>query len=86
MKEVRNVGVMNVVKEFSDTYDDLGNSYKYVVSMNGDGEIEIREMTYDAEFDKWLMGEWITIPIATARVLFPEVAKSLKRGEFDDTY
>ena len=85
MKEMRNVGVMNVVKEFSNTYEDL-ESYKYVVTQNGDKEIEIREMTYDNDLGKWLMGEWITIPIATARILFPKVAKSLKRGEFDDTY
>lgn len=72
-------GVSNTIKEFSDDYDSLYNSYKYVVEQNDEGII-IKQMEKVNNYWKEIAS--INIDFNCAEILFSEVAESIKQGEF----
>ena len=73
------VGVSNTIKEFSDSYDSLYNSNKYVVEQNEEGII-IKQMEKVNNYWKEIAS--IDIDFSCAEILFTEIAESIKQGEF----
>lgn len=73
------VGISNTIKEFSDSYDSLYNSYKYVVEQNDEGII-IKQMEKVNNYWKEIVS--INIDFNCAEKLFSEIAESIGQGEF----
>lgn len=73
------VGISNTIKEFSDSYDSLYNSYKYIVEQNDEGII-IKQMEKVNNY--WRVIDSINIDFNCAEILFSEIAESIKQGEF----
>ena len=74
-------GISNTIKEFSNDYYDLYNSYKYVVEEDAEG-INLKYMEYN-ETKKGLEElESISINFNVAERLFSEVSNAIKTGEF----
>ena len=72
-------GVVNTIKEFSDDYHDLYNSWKYVVTCDESG-INIQYLEKDG--DEWKEEDSFDIVFSCAEKLFREVVKSLDNGDF----
>lgn len=76
-------GVINTIKEFSEDFNNLYNTWKYVVEQNDVG-VNIKYM--EREDDKWKEINSINISFTCANKLFREIAESLERGDFTENY
>ena len=72
-------GVVNTIKEFSDYFHDLYNSWKYVVTCDESGII-IQYLEKDG--DEWKEEDSFDIGFSCAEKLFREVVKSFDNGDF----
>lgn len=75
---------MNTIKEFSMSFHELYNSWKYVVEQD-DVNINIKYMEMDND-EKWIEKQSIGINISCAKKLFKEIAECIDRGEFTNDY
>lgn len=78
-------GVSNTIKEFSDTYKNLYNSWKYVVEQD-DTSILIKYIEYNKENKNWEEKSSMSIPFGCVERLIYEVSECLKRGDFKEAY
>ena len=76
-------GTVNTIKEFSEDFDSLYNTWKYVVEQDDVG-INIKYM--EKREDKWEEINAMNITFTCANKLFKEIAKSLDTGEFTEDY
>lgn len=82
MEEIK--AVTNTIKEYSENFQELYNSWKYVVEQD-DVNINIRYMEMDND-KNWVEKQSIGISISCAKKLFKEIAECIERGEFTEDY
>ncbi len=70
-------GVMNMIREFSEDFEEMRNSWKYVVKDYADG-IEIEY--WDTRKDEWGKRDSINISACCAELLFRTIAKDFENG------
>lgn len=76
-------GVCNTIKEFSDTYDDLYNSWKYTIGQDDDNII----ITYmEKENNKWIKKDEFPIKISCAHALSDGLLDCFVYEEFSKNY
>lgn len=76
-------GVINTVKEFSEDFDNLYNTWKYVVEQDDVG-VNIRYM--EKRNNKWEEVNALNISFICANKLFKEIANSFDIKEFTEDY
>ena len=82
MEEIK--AVTNTIKEYSENFQELYNSWKYVVEQD-DININIKYMEIDND-KHWVEKQSIGINISCAKKLFKEIAECIERGEFTDDF
>ena len=69
--------VTNTIKEYSESFHELYNSWKYVVEQDN----------VNMDNDKnWIEKQSIGINIICAKKLFKEITECIERGEFTEDY
>lgn len=76
-------GVTNTIKEFSDSFDDLYNTWKYVVEQDDVG-VNIKYM--EKMHGKWEVINSMNINFLCAEKLFINVSEAFEYGEFTDKF
>ena len=76
--------VTNTIKEYSESFHELYNSWKYVVEQD-DININIKYMEMDND-KNWIEKQSIGINIICAKKLFKEITDCIERGEFTEDY
>jgi hypothetical protein len=76
--------VTNTIKEYSENFHELYNSWKYVVEQD-DVNINIKYMVMDND-KKWIEKQSIGINMICAKKLFKEITECIGRGEFTEDY
>lgn len=77
------MGTVNTIKEFSEDFDSLYNTWKYVVEQDDVG-INIKYM--EKREDKWEEINGINISFLCANKLFKSILSSLESGDFNTDY
>ena len=76
--------VTNTIKEYSESFHELYNSWKYVVEQDG-VNINIKYMEMDND-KNWIEKQSIGINMICAKKLFKEITECIERGEFTEDY
>ena len=76
--------VTNTIKEYSESFHELYNSWKYVVEQD-DVNINIKYMEMDSD-KNWIEKQSIGINMICAKKLYKEITECIERGEFTEDY